>query len=173
MSVSIFRSIAFAAAAIALVSMTGPAVNAQTQRGYKDPLAPKVSPTDRRVNKFLNRGVPETRTDRAARRLFDDPMRKLGLPENRLNDPNASTGGSPTEPKFDPGVARLDADRDGSISRAEYFRGRSRLVSPGRNATQRSRSQQRRLESRFRRADTNGDGLVSPAELKARGGPRF
>lgn len=173
MIISFSRSLALVVASLLLVTAFGSSASAQTQRGYKDPLAPKTSPVDRRINKFLNRGVPQTRTDRAVRRLFNDPLRKLGLPENRLNDPKSPTAPSVTAPQFDPGVARLDVDRDGSVSRTEYFRGRSRLVSPGRNADRRTRSHQRRLESRFRQADGNRDGVVSPAELKARGGARF
>lgn len=173
MNVSFIRPIALFAASLLLVSVVGSPASAQTQRGYKDPLAPKASPADKRLKKFFNRGVPQTKADRAARRLFQDPLRKLGLPENRLNNPNPSTAPGATVPVFEPGVARLDADRDGSVSRTEYFQGRTRLVSPGRNAGQRTRSHRRRLDSRFRQADVNGDGMVSPAELKARGGARF
>jgi hypothetical protein len=161
------------AASALLVSVIGSAAVAQTQRGYKDPLAPKTSSGDRKLQKFFSRGVPQTKTDRAARRLLNDPLRKLGLPENRLNDPKAATVPGAAPPVFESNVRHLDADGDGSVSRTEYFQGRTRLVSPGRNTARRNRAQQRRLDSRFRQADSNRDGRVSPAELKATGGVRF
>lgn len=173
MIVSSFRTVAVVAASLFLGSFIGSSAEAQTQRGYKDPLAAKKSPADRRIQKFFNRGIPQTKADRAARRLFDDPLRKFGLPENKLNDPKAPASTGATEPVFDPGVATLDSDGDGSVSRTEYFRGRTRLVSPGRNNDLRTRSLQRRLNSRFRQADANGDGKVSPAELQSNGGTRF
>lgn len=170
---SSLRTTATIVASLLMTTVMWSTVNAQTQRGYKDPLAPKTSPADKKLREFFNRGVPQTKTDRAAKRLFKDPLRKFGLPKNRLNDPDGPTAPSVTEPVFDPGIAHLDADGDGTVSRSEYFQGRTRLVSPGRDSDRRTRSLQRRLDSRFRQADSNGDGVVSPAELQATGGARF
>ena len=80
MIVFIFRPIAVMTASLLLVSVAGSTASAQTQRGYKDPLAPKTSPVDRIIRQHLNRGVPQTKTDRAVRRQFTDPMRNWACP---------------------------------------------------------------------------------------------
>jgi hypothetical protein len=173
MNFSSVRTTALVVMTVFLASVIWSGAGAQTQRGYKDPLAPKRSSIDKKLQRHFNPGIPQTKADRAARRIFDDPLRKLGLPGNNPNNPTTQSSPGVTAPVFDPGVAHLDRDGDGAVSRSEYFQGRSRLITPGRNADRRAQSHRRRLDSRFRRADTNRDGKVSPAELKATGVTRF
>ena len=137
----------------------------QTQTGK-----PAAPPWDDRVKRFYGRGDTQQEIDGATRRLYDDPLRKYGVPENRRGDPRAPDSAS-TAPGFDYGVRRLDDNRDGAISRQEYFQGRARMVAPGLQGNERLRRQQERLNSQFRDADRNRDGKITPDELRR--GSRF
>jgi len=74
---------------------------------------------------------------------------------------------------LDPVVPRLDIDGDGSVSRNEYFQGRSRQSNPGVKTSRNYQRRTQRLNSYFRLTDSNGDGRVAPGELQARGRDRF
>lgn len=156
------------AATIALaipVAHVNVAAAQQTQTGQ--PAAPEW---DDRVKRFYGRGDTQREIDGATRRLYEDPLHKHGAPENRLDDPRTPDSASGA-PHFDSGVRRLDDNRDGAISRQEYFQGRSRMVAPGLRGDDRLRRQQERLNSQFRDADRNRDGKVTPDELRR--GSRF
>jgi hypothetical protein len=130
---------------------------------------PAAPPWDDKVKRFYSRGDPQQEIDRARRRLYDDPLHRLGVPENRFEDPHAPDAPRTAPPAFDPGVSRLDNDRDGAISREEYFQGRTRLITPGFRGEQRQRRHQERLDSRFRDADRNRDGKITAEELQRSG----
>ena len=167
-SLRLSRAAVLAAAAIVLAApaiLPGGAAAQGTQPGA----GPAAAPWDDKVKRFFSRGDPQQEIDRATRGLYDDPLHRLGVPENRLEDPHAPDAPPPAPPAFDPGVSRLDGDRDGAISREEYFQGRTRLITPGSRSEQRHRRHQERLDSRFRDADRNRDGKITPEELQ-RGG---
>ena len=161
---------ALAAAAFLMAAPLLPAGDAAAQ-GARTGAQPSAPQWDGRVKRFYGRGEPQRDVDRALQRLYGDPLHnKLGLPENRLEDPHAPA--APTAPsRFDPGTSRLDSDRDGAISRQEYFQGNTRAITPGFRGEQRHRQGQERLDSQFRNADRNRDGKVTPAELQR--GSRF
>jgi hypothetical protein len=161
---------ALAAAAFLMAAPLLPAGDAAAQ-GARTPAGPKAQPWDDRVKRFYGRGEPQREVDRALQRLYRDPLHdKLGLPENKLDDPQAPA--VPTAPPgFDPGTSRLDSDRDGTISRQEYFQGNTRAITPGFRGEQRYRQGQERLDSQFRNADRNRDGKITPGELQR--GSRF
>lgn len=129
---------------------------------------PILMPWERKLRDFYRRQnprLPDTGTDEALRKINKDPLARLGY-EPMQPPPAAPENTAPEELGFTaPGVARLDSDRDGSISREEYFRGRDRtFMAPDENPTRR-RVYLERLDSRFRYADRDNDGQVSPAEL--------
>ena len=141
----------------------------------RDPLMPdsdKLRPWEQRIDRFYNQGNPQTETDKATGRIYDDPMRRLGLPENRIFEQNApETTSAP--PTLQPGVVEMDRDKNGAISREEYFQGRGRFMTPQQRGSSRGRRAVNRLDSQFRNADRNRDGIVTPEELEQSGGGRF
>ena len=76
-------------------------------------------------------------------------------------------------PTFAPGIAQLDTNLDGSVSRDEYFRGRDRRFAISDNSPTRRQVYLQKLDSRFGYADEDGDGKVSPEELSSIPGARF
>ncbi len=126
----------------------------------------------------------ERKTDAQMKGVFGDPtaglrgrderaLRKLGLPPNaRLGRPRAAAAEDPAAAA----LARyvwIDADRDGYISRGEYFAARLRPRRVGSFGMARGRAQRARIDSRFRSADRNRDGRISADELAALRNPRF
>jgi hypothetical protein len=102
-----------------------------------------------------------------------DPLLKDGF-GNHPKLPQAPANSAPPAPVFDPGVARLDRNNDGSVSLDEYVRGRNRSATSGGAVSGRAQQQYReKLRSRFGFADQNGDGQVSPEELQGVSGARF
>jgi len=143
----------------------------------RDPLMPdsaKLRPWEERLRKFYNQGNPQEEVDRATKRLYEDPLHRLGEPENRALDPNTPQGTANVPPlTLQPGVLELDRDNDGSVSREEYFLGRGRSMSPQDRYGSRGRRIMERLDSQFRNVDRNRDGKVTPEELRQNGGGRF
>lgn len=70
-------------------------------------------------------------------------------------------------------MPRLDANRDGFVSRDEYFAGRQRGPTAGNQGTMRHVERYRRLDSRFRAADRDRDGRLTAEEIDAMQGRRF
>lgn len=158
---------ALAAAAFILAATLMPAAELSAQGAN----SPTAQPWDDRVKRFYGRGEPDREFDRAKRKLFGDPLHdRMGLPENRLNDPDVPDGTQSTAPPaFDQRTLELDRDRDGAISREEYFQGKTRNVTPGFRGERRHQRVLDRLDTQFRKADRDRDGKVTPAELQ---GPR-
>ncbi len=157
---------------IGLMLVLTPGAMAQQSR---DPLMPKsdtLRPWEKRLDRFYSRGNPQQDTNRATKRLYDDPLRKLGEPENKLPGPNTAPGAAPPA-TLQRGVVELDRDNNGSISREEYFRGRTPFMTPQDRVSNRGRRMMDRLDSQFRNADRNRDGKVTAEELQQGGGRRF
>ena len=159
--------------AVPLAMATGASAQ-QTKRSPNSPKPAKIKPWQKKLDKYFQPRLKQSRLERAQRSLKRDFGKQLGLPAHakthQLKGPNAPVVASPT---LDPVVSNLDIDGDGSISRDEYFQGRSRLSNLGVKTDRNNQRRTKRLNSNFRRTDTNGDGRVSPDELQARGSARF
>lgn len=129
-------------------------------RSPVDPLAPPPLPAD-----------PMAKQDEAIRRALQDPALRAGLPPNAPIAPPSNAAppatGLPTQ------AERLDRDRDGRITRDEYFRGRDRVPSAGLATDTRQRILQQRLDTQFKQLDQNHDGAITPDELQANPNSRF
>jgi hypothetical protein len=164
----------FAAVLVAAFSLSL-ASGAMAQQ-TRDPLMPdstKLRPWEQRLERFYNEGNPQRETDRATGRLYDDPLHRLGEPENRPLDPSAPAGPAASPPVLQPGVVELDRDNSGGINREEYFRGRMPFMTPQDRLGSRGRRMIDRLDSQFRNADRNRDGIVTPEELQGSENGRF
>ena len=110
----------------------------------------------------------------ANRTLFRNPGKALGLPSHvRIKQPRGPNAPVVAPVTLDPVVSHLDIDGDRSVSRNEYFQGRSRQSNLGVKTSFNYQRRTQRLNSNFRRTDSNGDGRVTPEELQARGSGRF
>ena len=133
---------------------------------------PAPFPWERDANKFFNQGLPKV--DNPIDRNIKESLRKLGLPDQPSPDQ-----GKEAEPEAEPpGLSQsvmpeLDSNRDGYVSRSEYFSSRQRAPIVGNQGTQRSLQRRERVDSRFRAADTNRDGRLSPEEIDGMEGRRF
>ena len=58
---------------------------------------------------------PADPADQAVKKLYEDPMAKLGLPPNKSPTGGGSSQAAPTVPP-PPEFSRLDANRDGAVS---------------------------------------------------------
>ena len=129
-------------------------------RSPVDPLAPPPIPAD-----------PMAKQDEAIRRALQDPALRAGLPPNATIAPPADAAAPATT--LPTQVERLDRDRDGRITRDEYFRGRDRVPSAGLATDTRQRILQQRLDTQFKQLDQNHDGAITPDELQANPNSRF
>lgn len=158
------RRVAAAVAAAATLALAAPAGRAQE---------PLPLPNQRDVDRILNPQAPtyENPLDKRIR----EGIKSIGLqPQPDLNDP----GGAEPPPEDQPGlsatvVPRLDTNRDGFVSRDEYFDDRLRPPVVGSRGTERHVKRYRRTQSRFRQADRDGDGRLSSDEIDAMEGRRF
>jgi hypothetical protein len=130
-------------------------------------------PWQKALDKYYRSNTPQSAADKARRTVFRDPTRVLGLPSNKITKPNQPNAPVVAPVTLAPAVSHLDSDGDGSVSRAEYFQGRSRLTNFGVKTGRNNQRRTKRLQSQFRRADSNRDGKVSPLELQAVGNGRF
>jgi hypothetical protein len=141
-------------------SLTPRAGRRGLSRSPVDPLAPPPIPAD-----------PMAKQDEAIRRALQDPALRAGLPPNAPIAPPSNAAppatGLPTQ------ADRLDRDRDGRITRDEYFRGRERVPPAGLTTDTRQRILQQRLDTQFKQLDQNHDGAITPDELQANPNSRF
>jgi hypothetical protein len=70
-------------------------------------------------------------------------------------------------------MPQLDTNQDGFVSREEYMRDHQRGATVGDIGTQRYMQRYHRFDSRFRAADRDRDGRLSPDEIDAMQGRRF
>ena len=152
------------------------ATGAAAQEIKRSPLLPKVdraAPWQKALEKLYRPVNPQKDLDRAKSSIFDDPAKKLGLPSHGIDRPSAPDAPVVAPVTLDPAVSHLDVDGDGLVSRKEYIQGRSRLSKYGVKTNRNSQRRNQRLQSQFRKADSNRDGKVSPLELQSVGQGRF
>ena len=169
---SIVSRLAASALIVAFSLVAAPGAMAQQTRDPLLPSADKLRPWEKKLERFYSRGNPQSEVDKATKRLYSDPLQKFGLPENKPLLPSETPQPEVTAPTLQPGVVELDRNSTGSITRDEYFRGRIGVMTLQERVSSRGRRMINRLNSQFRRADRNGDGIVTPLELQ-QGGGRF
>ena len=133
----------------------------------------KNVPWQKSLDKYFRRANPQSDVDKAKNLLFRDHARALGLSSNAIRRPTRPNAPVVAPITLDPVVSHLERDGDGSVSRAEYFQGRSRLSNIGVKTGRNNQRRTSRLQSQFRNADSNRDGKVSPLELQSVGNGRF
>jgi hypothetical protein len=104
---------------------------------------------------------------------INQKLQTLGL------QPNKSLGTGSTGPTASPATAvgtqllrKLDTDHDGGVSQDEYLATRGR-TGAGKASATRQAVNRSRLQSRFRSADVDGNGILSQHELNGIRDPRF
>lgn len=134
---------------------------------------PLPLPNQGDVDRALNPKLPEY--ENPLEKRIREGLETVGLPpQPKLNPDSAGEEAPVVEPGLSESVLpRLDTNRDGFVSRSEYFSGRQRNTVAGSQGTSRALARQRRFDSRFRGADRNGDGKLSPTEIDAMKGRRF
>lgn len=115
---------------------------------------------------------PHARLKLALRKLYADPMLRLGYSANPSAMPKAEAPALKVPPVFDIYIG-MDGNRDGAISRTEYFAARLRFLPAGRKGDARRRAQMARLKSRFRGVDLDNDGRITAQELESLVNLRF
>ena len=155
------------------LAMATGALAQQTKRSPYLPKPYKNVPWQKALENYYRPINPQRDIDRAKRTLFRDPGKKLGLPSHGISRPKAPNAPVVAPVTLDPVVSHLDIDGDGSISRSEYFQGRSRQSNLGVKTNRNNQRRTQRLGSQFRQTDLNGDGKVTAAELQSRGSGRF
>ena len=131
---------------------------------------PEPFPWERKTNRLLQPKSIDWIGQ--ARRVLDRDIQKLNLRKNRKFEFDAGAAVatlSRERTRYD----RLDANRDGFITRSEYISGRTRPTRAGAYVGRRRGSHRSRLKSRFRAADRDRDGKLSAKELNGMGNRRF
>ena len=180
-------AIAGMAAALPAAAQSAPGPGDATpefRQGVVNQKARTLKPWERELGKFYQRqrlpaspSAPAARTFEQLNRdplakINKDPLARLGF-GSHVKLPSAPVAPTAPAPAFDPGVARLDSDNDGAVSRDEYVRGNDRQFGTGGAGSARQRVFRERLSSQFGNADLNRDGKVSPEELQSIPGTRF
>lgn len=134
---------------------------------------PPPLPWEKRAQEFLRPKLPSQ--ENPVEKQFQENLRRLGLPRQPALGGNRGQTRAAAPP---PGLSstiipRMDANRDGFVSRNEYFTNRSRGRQAGDMGMRRYMQRQERLDSRFRAADSNGDGRLSDTEIDAVRDVRF
>ena len=129
----------------------------------------KNVPWQKTLDRYFRPANPQIEIDKAKNTVFHDQGAVLGLPSNRITQPNRPNAPVVAPVTLAPVVSHLDIDGDGAISQSEYFQGRSRLSNLGVKSGRNDQRRTQRLQSQFRNADSNRDGKVSPLELQSVG----
>ncbi len=133
---------------------------------------PLPLPNQKDVDRILNPRLPQYENPLDKR--IDDARKALGLPPQ----PEFDSQGGASPPSEEPGLSstilpQLDANGDGFVSREEYMQGHQRGTTVGDLGTRRYMQRYNRFDSRFRSADRDRDGRLSPDEIDAMQGKRF
>ncbi len=184
---AIAAAIAGLAAASPVAAQSAPGAEDATpefRQGVVNQKARTLKPWERELGKFYQRQRPPESPGASAGRTFEqlnrdplakinkDPLARLGF-GSHVKLPSAPAAPTAPAPAFDPGIARLDSNNDGVVSRDEYVRGNNRQFGTGAAGSARERVYRERLSSQFGNADQNRDGKVSPEELQGIPGARF
>ncbi len=133
---------------------------------------PLPLPNQKDVDRVLNPQLPQYENPLDKR--IEQARKALGLPPQPKFDNQGETSPSPVEPGLSSTVLpQLDRNQDGFVSREEYMSDRQRGATVGALGTQRYMQRYHRFDSRFRAADTDRDGRLSPDEIDAMQGRRF
>jgi hypothetical protein len=141
--------------------------------------APRVAPLDQELRRFYERerrlfqANPLLNSAKMIRRLYRDPLRDLGFPENKAIKRSLEALEPELTLVLPAGIAELDRDNNGTISRIEYIRGRNRHLAAGPDSGLKREMTLRRYAANFRRADIDGNGVVSAQELASAPEIRF
>jgi len=156
------------------LAMATGALAQQTKRSRYLPKPAKIKPWQKKLDGLYLPRRTRSGLNWANRTLFRNPGKALGLPSHvRIKQPRGPNAPVVAPVTLDPVVSHLDIDGDRSVSRNEYFQGRSRQSNLGVKTSFNYQRRTQRLNSNFRRTDSNGDGRVTPEELQARGSGRF
>ena len=153
-----------AALAVAvLLAASGPAV-AQQQ--------PTLFPWEKNTNKFFRQGLPKI--ENPIDKRINEGLKRLGLSPQ----PKLDITGDVVPQEEPPGLSStlmptLDQNRNEFVSRDEYMRSRRGLLDAGRRGAEFYIRRGQRFDSRFRAADRNLDGRLSPSEINRMQGRRF
>lgn len=183
MTRSLVLAVAVALAASGAASAQGPspykpAPAMPLQPGQVGPAAPRQAvppklPWERDVERYFSRQAQDPGMT-GLRKMYEDPLAKYGLPANPAPSSLAPRQGAPPPATLPPEVDRLDANRDGTITRQEYLSGRTRTPPVlGGTPSLREQALNARNNTRFRHTDRNGDGIVTPGELGSAPNSRF
>lgn len=133
---------------------------------------PKPFTWEKDANKFFSRTIPKV--ENPIDKRINEGLRSLGLPNQPKLDITRDAAPVETPPGLSQTVIpRLDANRDGVVSRQEYLLSRQRTPTAGRQGSASQVRRYERFDSRFRAADRNRDGKLSGPEIDAMQGRRF
>jgi hypothetical protein len=133
---------------------------------------PKPFPWERDADKFFSRTIPKI--ENPIDKRINQGLKSIGLPNQPTLDITKDAAPLEEPPGLSETVIpKLDSNRDGVISRQEYMLKRQRSPTAGSRGTASQVRRLKRLNSRFRSADSNRDGKLSGPEIDAMKGRRF
>ena len=133
---------------------------------------PTPFPWEKNAQKFFQQGLPKI--ENPIDKRINEGLKRLGLPPQ----PKLDITGDLVPQEEPPGLSSslmptLDQNRNGFVSRDEYMRSRRGLLHADRRGAEFYIRRGERFDSRFRAADTNRDGRLSPTEIDRMQGQRF
>ncbi|MGB0631750.1 MAG: hypothetical protein ACPGRZ_13755 [Alphaproteobacteria bacterium] len=133
---------------------------------------PTPFPWEKNADRFLRQGLPKI--ENPIDKRINEGLKRLGLPPQ----PKLDITGETVPQEQPPGLSEtvmptLDQNRNGFVSRDEYMRSRRGLLHAGRRGAEYHIRRDQRFDSRFRDADRNRDGRLSPDEIDRMKGRRF
>ena len=133
---------------------------------------PAPFPWEKNADRFFRQGLPKI--ENSIDKRINEGLKRLGLPPQ----PKLDITGETVPQEEPPGLSEtvmpgLDQNRNGFVSRDEYMRARRGLRHAGRRGAEFYVHRGQRFDSRFRAADRNRDGRLSPDEIDRMKGRRF